>query len=195
MPILEFMTVFAAESASHGAEAAEHSAEESAGIAALGLDPLAILAQTGTFLVLFWVVKKFALDKISKTLEERRQTIDKGVRLGVKMEAEEAKLQERVEEQLKKARGESDKIIVEAQRESGEIIKAAQDQAAAKTDQMITDAHAKIDEDMACARKELEKDIRVLVADATEVILEEKLDARKDESLIRRALSSVGVSK
>ena len=85
MSVIANITRFAAESAAHG-EAAGHAAEEPAGIAALGIDPLAILAQAGTFLVLFWVVKKFALNKISATLEERRKTIDQGVRLGQKRE-------------------------------------------------------------------------------------------------------------
>lgn len=191
MSVLNSLQFLAAETA----ESAGHAAEESEGIAALGLDPLAILAQAGTFLVLFWVVKKFALDKISKTLEERRQTIDKGVRLGIKMEAEEARLEEKIEESLRKTRVEADNIIADAQAESGKIIKAAEDQASQKVEQMLADAHAKIDEDMAKAHKALEKDILALVADATEVIIEEKLDAKKDESLINRALASIGVRK
>ncbi len=167
--------------------------EEPTGIAALGLDPLAILAQAATFLVLLWVVKRFALEKIVKTLEERRKTIDDGVRLGLKMEAEEAKLAERIEAELRKTRAQADKIIAEAQTEAGEIIKGAQDEAVTRVDQMLADARSKIDEDMKRARAELQKDMRSLVAEATEVIIEEKLDAKKDESLIQRALSSVGV--
>lgn len=194
MSVIATITRFAAESASHG-EAAGHAAEEPAGIAALGIDPLAILAQAGTFLVLFWVVKKFALDKIVNTLEERRKTIDSGVRLGQKMEAEEARLEEKIEEELRKTRAKADKILAEAEREGGEVVRAAEDKAAEKVDQMLADARVKIDEDMAKARKQLEKDILALVAEATEVIIEEKLDARKDESLIQRALATVGVRR
>lgn len=195
MSAIATFTRFAAESAAHGEKAAGHAAEESAGIAALGIDPLAILAQAGTFLVLFWVVKKFALDKIAATLEERRKTIDSGVRLGQKMEAEEAKLEEKIEEELRKTRGKADKIIADAEREAGDVIRAAEDKASEKVDQMLADARARIDEDMVTARKQLEKDILKFVAEATEVIIEEKLDAKKDESLIQRALSTVGVRR
>lgn len=188
MPVLESLTIFAAESASHG-ESAGHAAEEATGIAALGLDPLAILAQAGTFLLLFWVVKRFALNKIVATLEERRKTIDDGVRLGQKMEAEHAKLEETIEEQLRKARNQADKILHDANREAGEVIKAAEAQATEKVDQMIADAHVRIEDDMARARQELEKDILSLVAEATEVIIEEKLDEKKDNNLIQRAFA------
>ncbi len=188
MSVLESLTRFAAESAAH-AEPAGHAAEESAGLAALGLDPLAILAQAGTFLVLFWVVKRFALNKIVATLEKRRKTIDKGVRLGQKMEAEQAKLNEEVEARLRQARTEADKILAAAQREAGEAVKAAEVTASEKVDQMIADAHARIAEDMQTARKALEKDILSLVAAATEVIIEEKLDEKRDNTLIQRALA------
>lgn len=195
MSVIATFTRFAAESAGHAEAAAGHAAKEPEGIAALGIDPLAILAQAGTFLVLFWVVKKFALDKIAHTLEERRKTIDNGVRLGQKMEAEEARLEEKIEEELRKTRAKADKILAEAEREGGEVIRAAEDKAAEKVDQMLADARTKIDEDMAKARKQLEKDILALVAEATEVIIEEKLDAKKDESLIQRALATVGVRR
>lgn len=205
MSVIESILLFATEAAPHAGEAAGqaaetataggHAVEEATGIAALGIEPLAILAQAGTFLLLFWVVKRFALGKIAATLEQRRQTIDNGIRLGQKMEVEEAKLEERIEAELRKTRAKADQIVADARKEGAEAIKAAEEQAIQKVDQMLADAHAKIDDDMVRARKALEKDILVLVAEATEVIIEEKLDAKKDESLISRALASVGVRK
>ncbi len=189
MSVIHALSMFAAESAPHGAEAAGHAAEESAGIAALGIDPLAILAQAGTFLVLFWIVKKFALQNIVNTLEQRRKTIDNGIRLGQKMEAEQAKLEEKVEAELRAARVQADKLIADAHREAGEVVRGAEDRATEKVEQMITDAHARIDEDMKRARKELEKDLLGIVASATEAIIEQKLDGVQDEAMIQRALA------
>lgn len=186
------LATFLAETTSHAAEAAGGHAEEATGIAALGIDPLAILAQAATFLLLFWVIKKFALDKIVATLEERRKTIDKGVRLGYEMAEEKAKLEERIADQLRETREQADKILAEAQQEGAKVLKDAQADAAKKVESMLQDADARIDENMQKARKELEKDMRELVADATEVIIGEKLDAQKDDALIRRALSGAG---
>lgn len=166
--------------------------EEVSGIGALGIDFLAILAQAFTFLVLFFVIKKFALDGIVKTLEKRRKTIDDGVRLGVEMEAEKAELDEKVEAVLRDARINADEIIAGGQKEAGSIIKAAEEAAGRKVDAMLADAHGKIEEDITAARKGLEQEMRALVAEATEVIIEEKLDAKKDESLIKRAFARVG---
>ncbi len=167
-------------------------AEETKGIGALGIDALAILAQAVTFLILFFIIKKFALEKIVATLEKRRKTIDDGIRLGREMELEKEKLDEKFESVLQKARVQADKIIADGQKESGEIIKAAEESALRKADALLADAHAKIDADIEHSRKELEHEMRNLVAEATEVIISEKLDAKKDESLIKRAFAKVG---
>jgi F-type H+-transporting ATPase subunit b len=174
--------------------AATESSGESEGIAALGIDPFAILAQAATFLLLFWVIKKFALDKIVTTLEKRRQTIDDGVRLGRQMEAEKERLDEKVEQALKQARNEADQIIAESREEAGAVIKQAEVTASAKVDTMLVEAHHKIEEDIDAARKGLEQEMRVLVAEATEAIIQEKLDAKKDASLLDRALAKVRAS-
>lgn len=168
------------------AAASEGAAKESAGIAALGIDPLAILAQAGTFLLLFFIIKKYALTSIVNALEDRRKTIDKGVRLGIKMEAEHAKLEEQIEKSLQKARAQADQIIDNAKHESAELIKAAEAKAQAKVDTMISDAQAKIKDDVAHARDELKVEILEYVADATEIIIDEKLDDQKDNQLIKR---------
>lgn len=165
--------------------------EEPQGIAALGIDPLAILAQAGTFLVLFFIIKKFALDKIVATLEERRKTIDSGVRLGREMEAEKERLQDEISKELHKARSEADKIIAASHEEAGAILREAQEAASRKTDAMLADAHAKIEEDILTARESLQKEVLELVAEATAIITEEKMDAKKDMGIIERALAKV----
>lgn len=165
--------------------------EEPQGIAALGIDPLAILAQAATFLVLFFIIKKFALDKIVATLEDRRKTIDSGVRLGREMEAEKERLSEEISQELHKARIEADKIVATSREEAASILHDAQEASQRKTDALLADARAKIEEDILKARTLLEQDVLELVAEATAIITEEKLDAKKDMSMIERAIAKV----
>ena len=54
--------------------------EEASGLGALGIDPIAILAQAGTFLVLFLILKKFAFNGISDQLEKRRSKIENSIK-------------------------------------------------------------------------------------------------------------------
>jgi len=163
----------------------------SGGISALGVDLKSLILQIGTFVLVFWLLKKFALGKIVQTLDERRETIDQGVELGRKMAVEKARLDEEVEKVLHKARAEADKIIAAGHQEAGALLKGAEAVAARKTDALLVDAHARIEDDIAKARKSLEKDVLALIAEATEVVLGEKIDAERDRSLIRKALNEV----
>lgn len=165
--------------------------EEAQGIDALGIDPFAILAQTVTFLVLFWIIKRFALSKIVNTLEQRRKTIDDGIRLGYEMETEKKRLDERVAQTLKEARVESDRVIAQAHQEAGNVLKEAEAAATRKTEALIADAHAKIDDDIKRAKEDLEKEVLGLIGDATEIVISEKLDAKKDNELLRKAIAEV----
>lgn len=170
----------------------EATEESAGGIAALGIDPWAILAQAVTFLLLFFIIKKFALEKIVKALEERRQTIDQGVHLGYKMAEEQTKLEEKIESELHNTREKADQIVAEAHKDAGDILRAAEDNATRKVDDMLAEAHVRIEDDMKKAQEALRQDMLGLVADATEVIIGEKLDRRKDEELIRKALTGGG---
>ncbi|HMS23602.1 MAG TPA: F0F1 ATP synthase subunit B [Candidatus Saccharibacteria bacterium] len=167
------------------------STEEVSGIGALGIDPLAILAQAATFLLLFFIIKKFALTKIVTTLESRRKTIEDGIRLGREMEAEKEQLDEKVKATLKEARIESDKIIADSHEEAGSVIKEAEDVANRKADMMLADAHVKIEEDIDKARVGLEKEMRGLVAEATEAIIKTKLDSKADADLLGKTMKEL----
>ena len=166
-------------------------AEEEAGIAALGIDPLASLAQGVTFLVLFFLLKKFALNKIVETLEKRNKTINDGIRLGQTMEAEKADLDQKVKGIIKEARIEADKIIASGHTEAAEVVKQAEAAATRKVDAMLVDAKAKISDEMLAAKKALTQEILTLVSEATEAVIDEKLDDKKDRQLIERQIEKV----
>ncbi len=184
--MIDLFSKILAQAGEHVSEA-EH-AEEAGGIGALGLDPLAILAQAVTFLLLFWIIKRFALEKIVNTLEERRKTIDKGVRLGIQMQTEQDRLADTIEQKLQEVRKQSDTILAEANQEAGAIVKQAEATAQTSIDTMLSDARARIEDDVQKAKRELKKDTIDLIAAATEIIIDEKLDAKKDSELIERAL-------
>lgn len=170
------------------------STEETGGISTLGIDPLAILAQAATFLLLFWIIKRFALTKIIATLEKRRATIDEGVELGLKMREEQEKLNERIEQKLAEARAEADKIIAGGHEEAGAVIKDAEAKATAKFNAMLADASSRIDEETKQAKKALEQEVLDLIARATELVVEEKLTSQKDNELIKRSLEKVEIN-
>lgn len=166
------------------AEGAEHAAE---GLP-LGLNPKAFLIQLITFIFVFMVLKRFAFKPITRMLEKRRQTIDDGVRLGQKLERERDKLDQEVARITREARHEADKIIAASHKDAREVVREAEKTAQRKVDAMLADAEVRIHEEAEHARRTLEKDLVGLVSEATETIVGEKVDAKKDAELVKKAM-------
>lgn len=161
---------------------------ETSGIGALGINPGAFVIQLITFLIVFLLLKKFAFGPIAKLLDERRKVIDDGVRMGLRMEKEKAALDEEIAKTMKDARHEADQIIAGAHKEAREIIREAEKGAVAKADSMLADAEERVAEEAAQARKHLEKELIGLVSEATETIVGEKVDEKRDAELVKRAM-------
>jgi F-type H+-transporting ATPase subunit b len=178
--MLQTFTNFAAEEAS------------GSGLSALGVDGKAFLIQLITFLLVFWVLKRWAFAPILKVLNERRETIESGVKLGEQMRQEKSAFEAQTEEMLAKARQQADGIIAGAQDSGREAIREAEEKARAKAEGIITAAEGRLEQDTARARQALEKEVASLVASATEAVIGEKVDAKKDAALIERSLKGQG---
>lgn len=167
--------------------AAEETVEASP-LAALGVDAKSLIFQLITFFLVFLILKRFAFKPITKMLIERRKTIEDGVKMGQRMEKERAKLDAEVTQLMRDARIEADKIIGNGQKEAREIIREAEKVGQRKVDTMLKDAEARIAEETEQSKRKLEKEILGIVSEATEAIVEEKVDAAKDSKLIEKAL-------
>lgn len=163
-------------------------AESASGIGALGVDGRAFLIQLTTFVLLFFVLRKFAFKPIIKVLNERRDTIESGVKLGEEMQKENEKLDAKIVKILQDTRTEADTILNDAQEASRQTVREAEDKARQKAAGILKEAESRIEQDTARARQQLEKELVGLVSDATEAIIGEKVDAKKDAQLIERAL-------
>lgn len=168
--------------------ASEAAASGGSPLDALGVNGKAFLIQLITFAFVLIVLKRFAFKPITRLLAQRRQVIDDGVKMGLEMEKERAKLETEVNQVMRDARTEADKIISNGQKEAREIIREAEKSGQRKVDTMLTDAEARITEETQQAKRKLEKEIVGMVSDATEAIVEEKVDLAKDAKLIDKAL-------
>lgn len=162
--------------------------DSSSGIGALGLNLTSFLIQLGTFIIAFLVLRKWAFGPILEVLRQRRETIEKGVSLGEKMQKDQAEMEQRVAGALRDARIQADKIIADATGRGRQVISDAEAQAKDKSEAIITSAEERISQNMKIARSKLEKELSGLVAEATEAVINEKVDAKKDAALIDKAL-------
>ncbi len=165
-----------------------HFAESSSGLGALGVDAHAFLIQLITFVLAYFVLRRYAFGPILKVLNARRETIESGVQLGEEMQKERAVLDAKITEALQESRKKADAIIAGAQDTAKQTVREAEEKAKQKAQGIIDQADDRIAQDTQRARKELEKELVGLVSEATEAIIHEKVDAKKDAALIDRAL-------
>ena len=155
---------------------------------ALGIDGKLLIEQSIAFLILVAILGKFVYPALVKAIDARRDQIEAGMK-----EAKEAgealeKAEVKVSELLAEARKEADDIIARTHKETGTMVAEAEEKAKARAEQIVKDARAQLDTDVAKARQALKKDTIELVALATEKIVKEKIDVKKDVHLITEAL-------
>lgn len=163
-------------------------AASSSGVGALGVDGQAFVIQLITFVLAYLVLRRFAFGPILKVLRQRRETIESGVKLGEEMQQARAELEAKVDKTLHEARQQADAIIAGAHDTGRQAIAEAEDKARDKAAGILQEAEARIVQDTARARRQLEGEMVALISDATEVIIKEKVDPKKDSQLIDRAL-------
>ena len=79
-------------------------------------------------------------------------------------------------------------IIAGAQEAGRGTVREAEDKAKQKAVVILDEAERRILQETARMRLKLEQELVSLVAEATEVVLQEKVDPKKDAQLIERAL-------
>lgn len=171
--------------------ATEKTAEEaSSGIGELGIDPLAILIQAGAFVVLYLLIRKFALKNITDALDSRHTRIEESLKNADMIEKRVAATKEETEKIMKEARSEADAIIANANKETGAMIEDAEEKAGKKAEKVLEDGKAKLEGEISKARTELKKEMLALVAEATETVIGDKMTDAKDVDLIKKALKT-----
>jgi F-type H+-transporting ATPase subunit b len=154
-------------------------AAQSSGIGALGVNLQALIIQLVTFILVYIVLRKYAFKPILKVLKERRDLIESGVNLGITMQKQQEELDKKAAKLLHDAQAEADRVISQSKDEAKEIINESENNAKKKAEAILDDANRLIDQNTINARKKLERQLVGLVSEATEAIIDEKLDKIK----------------
>jgi len=156
---------------------------------ALGIDWKLLVEQAIAFLILVAVLGKYVYPALIKAIDDRRSAIEAGLDEAKKSQEELERAESKIEELLVTARKEADEIVKRSQQEATGIVSDAEAKAKTRAEAFLKDAHSQLQADVATARLTLKRDTVGLVASATEQIIHEKLDAKKDETLIMRVLN------
>lgn len=109
-----------------------------------GIDPVLLVAQIVNFLIILYVVRRFALKPILQMLKNREKTITDGLRQAEEARKllEETSVKER--EILKKAQQEAKQLLDEAKSQRDEVLHEAEMKTKAQTEKMLLEAKEQI---------------------------------------------------
>lgn len=168
--------------------------DSSSGLGSLGIDGKAFIIQLVTFAIAYWILQRYAFKPILKIMNQRRETIENGVKIGEQMKRDQAALETKVEKELQTARAKADAIVATAKDAARNVAKEVEDKASQKADNILAEAKTRAAQEVQRARRELEDELVNLISEATETIIEEKVDAKKDAALIDKALKGQAAS-
>jgi F-type H+-transporting ATPase subunit b len=126
-----------------------------------------LIAQVILFLIVYFVLSKFAFGPIIAMLEERRRRIEEGQLNAEKIKQQLADAEKRYEEVLGKANAEAQQLIDEARKSSAAITEKQLQDAIREAEGIIARARQDIDVERNRMVSEVKKEMIGLVVDTT----------------------------
>ncbi len=137
------------------------------------------------FLLLVFVLGKFAWKPILASLREREQSIEDALELSRKTRAEMAELKASNDQILIEARTERDAIIRQAREAADGLIAQSKADAAEAGRKELDKARKAIQDEQAAVVAQMKKDVAVLALNIAEKVLRKELaDKKAQESLV-----------
>lgn len=150
-----------------------------------------ILTQIIGFLILLWILKKFAWGKLDALLEERRTKISsefEGIQRGREELVQERRAYEqRLSEIENTARQKVAEAVLEGQRVAKEITDAAREESR----KLVEKARENIAVEMVSAKKELKNEVARLSISIAEKVLRQQVDEQKNRQLVMEMIDQV----
>jgi F-type H+-transporting ATPase subunit b len=154
----------------------------------LGLIVWTVLA----FLIVLFILKKFAWKPILKGLNERETNIANSIATAEKVKLEMAQLKSENEALLASAREERAAMLKEAKEMKDKMINDAKDEAKNQAAKIIAEAQSSINNQKMAALTDIKNQVGKMVVEVSEKILRRELsDKAQQESYIRQLAEEI----
>ena len=151
-----------------------------------------VILQTIAFLLLMFLLAKFAWKPVLAAIKEREQSIDEALNKAELAKQEMTRLTAQNEELMKEARSERDLILKEAKALKDSIVHEAKTQAHTEGAKLIEKARIEIENQKKAALAELKSQVSTLSLDIAERVLRNQLqDKAKQQELVSNLLKDV----
>jgi F-type H+-transporting ATPase subunit b len=150
----------------------------------MGLNLWNFVSQVVTFLILLWVLQKWAFPALMKTMATREREISQGVENADRARRELAEAQTRVEGILDQARRDAQASIAKATQAAEQVRAEIERDAQARAHEIIVQAERRIQQEIAQARSQLRQEVADLAIRAAEHVTGSSLDSTTNRRLV-----------
>ncbi len=151
-----------------------------------------IVWQTLGFLILLFLLTKFAWKPVMKSIGERERSIEEALDSAEKAKQEMARLTNENEQLLIQARAERDEILKEAKELKDQIVADAKASAEAEGAKMIEKARLEINHQKTMALAEVKNEVSTLALDIARKVLQKNFqDQASQEQLVDDLLKDI----
>jgi len=146
------------------------------------------------FLIVFFILKKFAWKPIMSAIAARERSIEDALLKAEAAKEEMARLTNENEQLLKEARAERDLILREARHMKDQIVNEAKDLAQAEGARMIEKARVEINNQKAIALADVKNQVAELSVEIAEKVLRKQFEnQREQDQLVADLLKEVKI--
>lgn len=154
-----------------------------------------IVWQTLGFLILLFLLTKFAWKPVMKSIGERERSIEEALDSAEKAKQEMARLTSENEQLLIQARAERDEILKEAKELKDQIVADAKASAEAEGAKMIEKARVEINHQKSMALAEVKNEVATLALDIARKVLQKNFqDQASQEQLVDDLLKDINLN-
>ncbi len=154
----------------------------------MDIDTKQIISQIIAFLIMLWILKRFAWKPLLQIMEERRHHIRSEFDAIDQQKLDIKKLQADYEKTLKGIDAEARKRLQEGVDEGRKIAQDIQQSARVQSQDIIKKAHDEINEEVAKAKLQLKNQVVDLAMQASGKIMQNSMDAGKQRQLVTEFL-------
>ena|SRR5436190_13633268 len=154
-----------------------------------------LLWQLAAFILLIYLLRRFAYGPIVKMLDERRSRIQESMDQAEQIKRDNQEAAKRAEQIIGEAQGQVREMLALANQQSQRTIAAAQAEAREQREKLLADAHAQIQADTTRAKEELQHEVARLAIMAASKVVGKSLDTPDHYRLVDQALAEAEQSR
>jgi len=147
------------------------------------------------FLIVFFVLRKYAFGAIQNMIDQRREHIQHAIEAADEARNEAQKLLEEHRKLIGEARGEAESILAEARKTGQAMEQRMRDETESERQRRLEETRKEIASETARALAQIRNEVADLTLEAASRVVGKTLDAKRDQELISEAIAGLDFSR